>query len=161
MFALISMSNMFGNVIIISLRQAIIPDAMLGRVASAYRLVVLGALPLGALFGSAVAQKITLSAPFLAGGLSLVVVAFAMQPIVNNKTIKVARGFRGGLFVRRLLAGLTALLVIPEAVFAIPLAVGYRAGAMAVARFWFSARLCGITRPSISSSRTWSAMSRR
>jgi predicted MFS family arabinose efflux permease len=91
MFALISMSSMFGNVIIISLRQAIIPDDLLGRVASAYRLVVLGALPLGALLGGLVARSITLAAPFLAGGTLLVIAAFAMQPVVNNDTIQSTR----------------------------------------------------------------------
>jgi predicted MFS family arabinose efflux permease len=93
MFALISMSSMFGNVIIISLRQAIIPDRLLGRVASAYRLVVLGALPIGALFGGLVARSTTLAAPFLAGGALLVITAFAMQPVVNNGTIQSAREF--------------------------------------------------------------------
>lgn len=96
MFALISMSSMFGNVIIISLRQAIIPDRLLGRVASAYRLVVLGALPIGALFGGLVARTTTLTAPFIAGGTLLVIAAFAMQPAVNNGTIQSAREFAHG-----------------------------------------------------------------
>lgn len=91
MFLAISMMTMFGNVIIISLRQAVIPDELLGRVSSAYRLVVLGALPLGALFGGAVAQAFDLATPIWVGGLMLVFVAFAMQPIVNNRSIRAAR----------------------------------------------------------------------
>jgi small-conductance mechanosensitive channel len=91
MFVAISMMTMFGNVIIISLRQAIIPDHLLGRVSSAYRLVVLGALPLGALFGGSVAQAFQLATPIWVGGLILVVVAVAMQPIVNNRSIALAR----------------------------------------------------------------------
>jgi MFS family permease len=91
MFALISMSCMFGNVIIISLRQAIIPDRLLGRVASAYRLLVLGALPLGAFLGGVVARATNLLTPFWAGGLLLIFSGFAMQPIVNNQTIRSAR----------------------------------------------------------------------
>jgi predicted MFS family arabinose efflux permease len=91
MFVLISMTNMFGNVILISLRQAIIPDQLLGRVASAYRLVVLGALPLGAIFGGVMARAFSLSTPFAVGGLLLILVGFAMQPIVNNRTIQVAK----------------------------------------------------------------------
>lgn len=91
MFILISMTTMFGNVIIISLRQAIIPDHLLGRVASAYRLVVLGALPLGALVGGMLARTFSLSAPMLAGGVLLVIAAFAIQPIVNNRTIQLAK----------------------------------------------------------------------
>lgn len=91
MFILISMMNMFGNVIIISLRQAIIPDHLLGRVSSAYRLVVLGALPLGALFGGSMARAFDLTTPIWMGGLLLVVVAFAMQPVVNNRNIEMAK----------------------------------------------------------------------
>ncbi len=91
MFALISMSNMFGNVIIISLRQEIIPDHLLGRVASTYRLVVLGALPLGALFGGVVARATDLATPFWIGGLLLILVSFAMRPSINNRTIRSAR----------------------------------------------------------------------
>jgi MFS family permease len=39
------------NVQVISLRQTITPDHLLGRVNASYRLVVTGAIPLGALFG--------------------------------------------------------------------------------------------------------------
>ena len=91
MFVLLSLSSMFGNVIIASLRQAIIPGHLLGRVASAYRLVVLGALPLGALAGGLLARATTLATPFWTGGLLLIMVGIAMQPIVNNRTIDEAR----------------------------------------------------------------------
>jgi MFS family permease len=97
MFALISMSSMFGNVIIISLRQAIIPDSLLGRVASAYRLVVLGALPLGAAFGGIASRSLDLTAPYLIGGALLMAIAIAMQPIVNNRTIMLAKEKAGGV----------------------------------------------------------------
>ena len=91
MFVLMSLSDMFGNVILVSLRQAIIPGHLLGRVASAYRLVVMGALPLGALGGGLLARATHLATPFWAGGLLLILVGLAMQPIVNNRTIKEAR----------------------------------------------------------------------
>ena len=91
MFVVLSMSDMFGNVVIVSLRQELIPTHLLGRVASAYRLVVLGALPLGALIGGVLARGVSLAAPFLAGGLLLISTAIAMQPAVNNRTIEAAR----------------------------------------------------------------------
>ena len=91
MFVLISLCSMFGNVIIISLRQLIIPGHLLGRVASAYRLVVLGALPLGAFAGGMLARSVNLATPFLVGGTLLVLAGFLMQPIVNNRTIQSAR----------------------------------------------------------------------
>jgi MFS family permease len=92
MFILMSMATMFGNVVIISLRQAIIPDHLLGRVASAYRLFALGALPLGALFGGLIAKAFSLAAPMMVGGVLLIIFAFAMHPLVNNHTIKQAKG---------------------------------------------------------------------
>lgn len=51
-----------------SLRQSITPDALMGRVTSAYRLIGFGALPLGALAGGVVAQWLAPGAPFLLAG---------------------------------------------------------------------------------------------
>jgi predicted MFS family arabinose efflux permease len=91
MLVLISLSDMFGNVIIISLRQAIIPPPLLGRVASAYRLLVLGALPLGAFIGGLLARTVNLAAPFLVGGPVLIIAGIAILPVVNNRAIRAAR----------------------------------------------------------------------
>jgi Na+/melibiose symporter-like transporter len=44
------------NIATISLRQRIVPDLLLGRVTSAYRMVGLGAMPLGAIAGGALAR---------------------------------------------------------------------------------------------------------
>ncbi|HEX4817220.1 MAG TPA: MFS transporter, partial [Nonomuraea sp.] len=44
-----------GNVLVISARQRLIPAALLGRVNSAYRLVGMGGMPLGAALGGVVA----------------------------------------------------------------------------------------------------------
>ncbi|MFD9939169.1 MFS transporter [Nonomuraea sp. NPDC059023] len=48
------------NVVMVSLRQRITPDAMLGRVNSCYRLIAWGTMPLGALMGGLLAQQIGL-----------------------------------------------------------------------------------------------------
>jgi MFS family permease len=45
-----------GNVVMVSLRQRVTPDRLLGRVNSAYRLVAWGTMPLGALLGGLVAS---------------------------------------------------------------------------------------------------------
>lgn len=45
-----------GNVLVISARQRLIPAELLGRVNSAYRLVGMGAMPLGAALGGVVAE---------------------------------------------------------------------------------------------------------
>ena len=56
------------NVITVSLRQSLVPDELLGRVNSAYRLIGWGTMPLGALAGGLVADAFGLRAPFLDGG---------------------------------------------------------------------------------------------
>jgi MFS family permease len=64
------------NVITVSLRQRIVPDHLLGRLNSAYRLFAWGTQPIGALVGGLVGQFIGLQAVFLlAGILGLTLVA--------------------------------------------------------------------------------------
>ena len=53
-----------GNVVMVSLRQRVTPDRLLGRVNSAYRLVAWGTMPLGALLGGLVASAWGIRATF-------------------------------------------------------------------------------------------------
>jgi MFS family permease len=57
-----------GNVVAITVRQTIVPDGMLGRVTSVYRLIAIGAAPIGALAGGFLARAFGLGAPFWAAG---------------------------------------------------------------------------------------------
>jgi MFS family permease len=57
------------NIATISLRQRIVPDRLLGRVTSAYRMVGLGAMPLGALLGGVIARAYGLTSPLVVGGI--------------------------------------------------------------------------------------------
>ena len=68
-FALMGLSGGTWNVVTVALRQRSIPNELLGRVNSVYRLVAYGTMPLGALAGGALARLAGLRAPFLAGGL--------------------------------------------------------------------------------------------
>ena len=79
------------NVVTVSLRQAIAPDRMLGRVSSAYRLLGLIGLAFGALLGGFLASGFGLTAPFWAGAVLLALMALLALPFVNNKTISEAR----------------------------------------------------------------------
>jgi MFS family permease len=65
------------NVATISLRQRIVPDALLGRVTSAYRLVAFAAMPVGAALGGLLARAAGLAAPFTAAGVLLACCAAA------------------------------------------------------------------------------------
>jgi predicted MFS family arabinose efflux permease len=78
------------NVITISLRQAIVPAGLLGRVTSAYRLVAMGVAPLGAALGGLVAEAFGLRAPFLLGAGILLLAALATVFIVSNHAIQAA-----------------------------------------------------------------------
>lgn len=67
-----------GNVVGLSLRQAIVPAHMLGRVGNAARMCIFGAIPLGAAIGGFVARHSSLRTPLiLACGLQVLLVAVA------------------------------------------------------------------------------------
>jgi MFS family permease len=68
------------NVVTVSLRQRIVPDELLGRVNSAYRMIGWGLIPLGALAGGFVAQAAGLRAPFTIAGVLRAVALLAVLP---------------------------------------------------------------------------------
>ena len=71
-----------------SVRQTVVPDGLLGRVTSAFRLVNYGAGPLGALGAGALAQVAGLRAPFLAGaGIALVMVVVTARYLTPASTL--------------------------------------------------------------------------
>jgi MFS family permease len=75
------------NIITVSLRQRIVPDQVLGRVNSAYRLFAWGTQPIGALLGGAVAEVAGLPAVFIGAGvvtLSLVLT----RPIITEAGLR-------------------------------------------------------------------------
>jgi MFS family permease len=79
------------NVVTVSLRQAIIPDRLLARVNSVYRLLAWGTMPIGAALGGLLADLFGLRAPFLVGAAVVGAMAFVTLPIVNNTTLAAAR----------------------------------------------------------------------
>ncbi len=79
------------NVVTVSLRQAIVPDALLGRVNSAYRLLGWGTMPIGALLGGVLAQTFGLRAPFVVGGVIPIVMGLALIPWLSNRRVAEAR----------------------------------------------------------------------
>ena len=79
------------NVTLLSLRQAIVPDRLMGRVVGAIRLVGFGTIPLGALLGGLVAGALGLRAPYLGGAAVLAVAALAAAPHITTPAIEAAR----------------------------------------------------------------------
>jgi MFS family permease len=84
------------NVITVSLRQTLVPDELLGRVNSAYRLLGWGTMPLGALTGGVIADVFGLRAPFLVAGIVALLLAAWIGLTVTNRGI--ARARRRALF---------------------------------------------------------------
>lgn len=79
------------NVMGASLRQAIVPDALMGRVVATSWLITLGIMPLGGVLGGVLGRTLGLRAPFLLGAAVLAVTALLALPLVNNRTVHAAR----------------------------------------------------------------------
>jgi MFS family permease len=95
MFGLVGFFTVVFNVILGSLRQALTPDRLLGRVISAFRLFSYGVVPLGSLLGGVLARSFGLRAPFVVAGAVIPVAAILCLPAVNARTIAAARAAAG------------------------------------------------------------------
>jgi MFS family permease len=95
MGAIGSMVGIVWNVITVSLRQAIIPDELLGRVNSVYRFLGWGMMPIGAALGGAIATGFGLRANYWLGGAVLLAMALVAVRRVNNTILAEARRAAG------------------------------------------------------------------
>lgn len=77
------------DVVSISFRQLVVPDQLLGRVTSGYRLVGIGATPIGALLGGGLASAFGLRLPFYAAAAVLGVAAVAAVTFLRQQDLKV------------------------------------------------------------------------
>jgi MFS family permease len=72
-FAIGGFGVAISNVHIVTLRQAVTPDAMLGRLNASYRTLVYGAIPIGSLLGGLLGELIGLRGTLLVGALGVLV----------------------------------------------------------------------------------------
>lgn len=97
-FAAMGIISGFGisvwNVIVVSLRQGIVPEALLGRLNSSYRLLSWGTIPLGSALGGVIAKSLGLRPVFLIFGL-VVVALVALTPLISEKHISAAEAAAG------------------------------------------------------------------
>jgi MFS family permease len=83
-FALACFAIGGGSVAAISLRQRLTPDHLMGRVGSAWRGMIWGAAPLGALAAGAIAAATSLATPlFLAGALQCLIALVLARPLLQ------------------------------------------------------------------------------
>lgn len=99
MFVVSSFLGVLWNVITVSLRQAIIPDGLLGRVNSVYRLLAWGTMPVGMVLGGAIVsltegwagRELGLRMPFY-GAAAIFLALFALAlPRLGSEKIEAAR----------------------------------------------------------------------
>jgi len=82
LLALTGFAQMVWNVVAVSYRQTVVPNELLGRINSVYRLVAYGSFPIGALLGGVIAKGAGLGAPWVLGGAgTLVVVPLLAGPL--------------------------------------------------------------------------------
>jgi hypothetical protein len=70
------------NVVTVSLRQQVVPDELLGRVTSVYKLLGKGLIPLGTLTGGLVAHAFGLRAPYPVAGVLRGLALLAALPVL-------------------------------------------------------------------------------
>lgn len=85
LLALLAAGVMFWNVLSMSLRQALIPGHLFGRVQGAYRTLVWGAIPLGAVLGGLLAGATSVPTVFVVAGLGELVVAAALARLLRTQ----------------------------------------------------------------------------
>jgi MFS family permease len=78
------------NVVTVSLRQRIIPDHLLGRVNSGYRLLGWGTQPIGAALGGAVAEVAGLRGVFVLSGALVVALLVPLLVVISDDSIDAA-----------------------------------------------------------------------
>ncbi|MDQ3316787.1 MAG: MFS transporter [Actinomycetota bacterium] len=91
MLALFGFHAIVWNVVTISLRQELVPDGLLGRVNSSYRLLGMGGAAVGALLGGLLAKGFGLTAPFWFAAASVAVMTVVAWRTLGNGTVTAAQ----------------------------------------------------------------------
>jgi MFS family permease len=84
LFALGAAGIMVWNVLTMSLRQALIPQEMFGRVQGAYRTLVWGGIAFGSLVGGVVAHAVGVAGVFVVSGAGLLVLAGVLGVLLHR-----------------------------------------------------------------------------
>ncbi|CCH85692.1 Major facilitator superfamily Permease [Modestobacter italicus] len=94
LFAAGTAGVLFWNVLTMSLRQALIPEELFGRVQGGYRTLVWGGIPLGALVGGLLADATSVPAVFAVAGAAQLVLAGVLWRLLAVHRDLVAGAFR-------------------------------------------------------------------
>jgi hypothetical protein len=94
LFALAALAGTVWDVLSLSLRQALIPTELFGRVQGSYRTAVWGAFPLGALAGGALAAATSVPTVFLIAGSTNLLIAAGIGWLVRTHREEIATTFQ-------------------------------------------------------------------
>jgi MFS family permease len=75
------------DIVAVSYRQAATPDALLGRLMAGYRVIAYGAFPVGAALGGVLARALGLRAPFVVGGLLILLLLVYLAPVFASSDL--------------------------------------------------------------------------
>ena len=93
LFGLTALAGTVWDVLSLSLRQAIIPAELFGRVQGSYRTLAWGAIPIGALAGGALATATTIPTVFMTAGMINMVVGVGVWRLVHAHRDQIATAF--------------------------------------------------------------------
>lgn len=93
LFGLAAFFVSIANVLTMSLRQALIPGELFGRVQGSYRTVVWGGIPIGAIAGGGLAAATSVPTAFAVGGVGGFVVGVWMVALLYRHRAEVAAAF--------------------------------------------------------------------
>jgi predicted MFS family arabinose efflux permease len=92
-----AVATALNQIVVSTLRQASVPDELLGRVTAAYRLIVLGVVPVGALLGGALARWQGTETTFVAAGVGLAIAALVFASRVTTQALRKAEEADGSM----------------------------------------------------------------
>lgn len=84
-FVLIGMNSMMWNVVTISMRQALVPHEILGRVTSAYRVIGLGSMPVAAAMSGWLASEVGVRSTIVSSAIFLLLCFALAAPFIRKK----------------------------------------------------------------------------
>lgn len=90
--SLAASAAVMSTVVLISLRQAIVPAPLLGRVTSTIRFVTWGVMPFGALLGGLIALSFGLRSTFIIAAPIFIVLLLTVRRVLTNDEIAKAHG---------------------------------------------------------------------
>ncbi|MFI5866928.1 hypothetical protein [Streptomyces sp. NPDC051546] len=87
---LAAVATALNQIVVSTLRQAVVPDGLLGRVTAGYRLIVLGAVSVGALLGGGLGRRLGPETTFVVCGAGLAAAAVVFASRVTIRALREA-----------------------------------------------------------------------